>query len=137
MRSRYPFELITPKNDDSMNSTFGHRDAVDKDTAVVTIHPADAARRNITNGTLVRISNGRGSCDLRARVSDDVRRGVVSVRSMRWNKRFANSFGLNQLTSERLTDIGGGPTFYSCLVDIAPTFLSDDSALPPAADIAP
>ena len=29
LRSKYPLELISPKNDDSMNSTFGHRDSVD------------------------------------------------------------------------------------------------------------
>ncbi len=33
LRRKYPFELITPKNDDSMNSTFGHRDEVDRETA--------------------------------------------------------------------------------------------------------
>jgi hypothetical protein len=25
---------------------------------------------------------------------------------------------VNALTSDRLTDIGGGPTFYSCLVEV-------------------
>jgi hypothetical protein len=25
---------------------------------------------------------------------------------------------VNALTSERLTDIGGGPTFYTCLVEV-------------------
>lgn len=120
LRSWFPLELITPKNDDSMNSTFGHRESVDEQTAVLTIHPVDAAKRKIYEGTLVQVSSERGSCELTARVSDDVIPGVVSARSMRWNKRFRNSFGLNQLTSERLTDIGGGPTFYSCLVEVKP-----------------
>jgi hypothetical protein len=26
---------------------------------------------------------------------------------------------VNALTSDRLTDMGGGPTFYSCLVEVA------------------
>ncbi len=26
MRAHYPLELVSSKNDDSMNSTFGHRD---------------------------------------------------------------------------------------------------------------
>jgi anaerobic selenocysteine-containing dehydrogenase len=33
LRARYPLELISPKNDDSMNSTFGDRDSVDLQTA--------------------------------------------------------------------------------------------------------
>jgi anaerobic selenocysteine-containing dehydrogenase len=36
LRRKYPLELISPKNDDSMNSTFGHRDAVDLQTATWT-----------------------------------------------------------------------------------------------------
>jgi anaerobic selenocysteine-containing dehydrogenase len=32
---QYPFELITGKNDDSMNSTFGNRADVDRQTALL------------------------------------------------------------------------------------------------------
>ena len=39
-----PLELISPKNDDSMNSTFGHRDAVDRQTAV--LHLSRGRRRS-------------------------------------------------------------------------------------------
>ena len=47
LRRKYPFELISPKNDDSMNSTFGHRDAVDRETATLHLNAADAARLGI------------------------------------------------------------------------------------------
>jgi anaerobic selenocysteine-containing dehydrogenase len=116
---RYPLELISGKNDDSMNSTFGHRDAVDRQTAILFIHPADAQSRGIREGMLVQASNERGECWFEARVSLDVPRGVVRVPSVRWNKRSLAGLGLNRLTSERLTDFGGGPTFYSCLVEVA------------------
>ena len=69
----------------------------------------------------MRVFNARGDCRLRARVSCDVRPGVLSTRSMRWERfggRTVN--GINQLTSQRLTDIGGGATFFSCLVDVEP-----------------
>lgn len=116
---RYPLELISGKNDDSMNSTLGHRDAVDRQTAILFIHPADAQPRGIGDGMLVHAFNDRGSCWFSARVSEDVPSGVVRVPSVRWNKRSPAGFGLNRLTSERLTDFGGGPTFYSCLVEVA------------------
>jgi hypothetical protein len=35
---------------------------------------------------------------------------------VRWGKRSPEKRNVNALTSERLTDAGGGPTFYSCLV---------------------
>jgi anaerobic selenocysteine-containing dehydrogenase len=43
---------------------------------------------------------------------------VVSAPSVRWPKNAPNGRGINALTSERLTDQGGGPTFYSCLVQV-------------------
>jgi anaerobic selenocysteine-containing dehydrogenase len=118
LAARYPLELITPKNDDSLNSTFGHRDGVDRQTAVVSLHPADAARRGISTGDRVRVFNGRGSCELVAEVGDAVPAGVARSPSVRWNKRAPDRHNVNVLTSDRLTDIGGGPVFYSCLVEV-------------------
>ena len=118
LRDRYPLELISPKNDDSMNSTFGHRDEVDLQTATIDMHPADAARRGIRDADSVRAFNDRGSCVLEARVDGTVPEGVVCTRSVRWGKRSPGSRNVNALTSERLTDAGGGPTFYSCLVEV-------------------
>jgi anaerobic selenocysteine-containing dehydrogenase len=47
-----------------------------------------------------------------------VRQGVVLAPSVRWSKLASDHRGINALTSDRLTDLGGGPTFYSCLVDV-------------------
>ncbi len=119
LRQKYPLELISGKNDDSMNSTFGYRDEVDKQTSLLSIHPADAAQRNIVDGALVRVWNDRGECRLRAKVNGDVPPGVLRARSLGWAKTAHDRRSINHLTSERLTDMGGGPTFYSCLVEIA------------------
>jgi len=43
---------------------------------------------------------------------------------MRWSNESASRRVVNLLTSERLTDIGDGPTFYSCLVDLRPAVCS-------------
>jgi anaerobic selenocysteine-containing dehydrogenase len=114
----YPLELISPKNDDSMNSTFGYRAAADAETSVLTVHPDDAQPRGIASGDSVRIYNGRGQCVLRACVAPAVKPGVVSAPSVRWNRLAPDRRNVNVLTSERLTDKGGGPTFYSCLVQV-------------------
>lgn len=116
--SKYPLELISPKNDDSMNSTFGHRDAVDRQTATLEMHPDDAAARGIQDADSVRAFNERGSCVLQARVDGSVRPGVVCAPSVRWAKRSPGRRNVNAVTSDRLTDAGGGPTFYSCLVQV-------------------
>jgi anaerobic selenocysteine-containing dehydrogenase len=120
LRARYPLELISAKNDDNMNSTFGHRAVVDEQASKVTIHPLDATARGLSEGVLVRLFNDRGSCYRSVAVSDRVKPGVVHSHGVRWNKTSHCGLGINQLTSDRLTDLGAGATFYSCLVEIAP-----------------
>ena len=119
LRQKFPLELITAKNDDSMNSTFGYRAEVDQQTSLLSMHPSDAAHRNIADGAWVRVWNERGECHLRAKVNGDVQPGVVRARALGWAKNSSAGTGLNHLTSDRLTDIGGGPTFFSCLVEVA------------------
>ena len=116
--ARYPLELISPKNDDSMNSTFGNLPDTDHQTSVLKIHAGDAAPRGISTGDQVRIFNDRGSCLLRAKIDTRVAPGVVCAPSTRWAKKSPAFRNVNALTSERLTDQGGGPTFYSCLVQV-------------------
>ncbi len=118
LRKRYPLEMVSSKNDDSMNSTFGNRDAVDKQTSVLHIAMEDAERRGIRTGDLVRAFNERGSLLLTAEVDGVVGNGVVRAPAVRWAKKSKAGRSANALTSERLTDIGGGPTFYSCLVEV-------------------
>jgi anaerobic selenocysteine-containing dehydrogenase len=118
LRARFPLELISPKHDDSMNSTFGNRPENDAATATLHIEAADAAARGIASGDQVRVYNDRGACLLRAQVDGVVRRGVVCVPSVRWASMAPDRRSVNALTSERLTDKGGGPTLYSCLVQV-------------------
>ena len=118
LRDRFPLELISPKNDDSMNSTFGHRDTVDRQTATLHLHAEDAAPRGIQTADSVRVYNDRGSCVLMAQVDGTVRPGVICAPSVRWSRRSPRKRGVNALTSPRLTDAGGGPVFYSCLVEV-------------------
>jgi anaerobic selenocysteine-containing dehydrogenase len=118
LRRRYPLELISPKNDDSMNSTFGYRDAVDLSTATVHVSATDAAVRGIHTSDRVRVFNDRGSCALNACVDDSVAAGVVCAPAVRWGKRAPGKRNVNAVVSDRLTDAGGSPTFYSCLVEL-------------------
>lgn len=118
LRARYPLELISAKSDDSMNSTFGNQAAARSQTSVIFLHETDAAPRGIVTGDRVRIYNGRGSCLATADVNGSVRKGVAWAPSTRWNKLSPDGHNVNVLTSDRLTDIGGGATFYSCLVEV-------------------
>jgi anaerobic selenocysteine-containing dehydrogenase len=122
LRARFPLELISSKSHDSMNSTFGNEGSPQSQTSTLFLHDDDARARGIGNGDLVRVFNDRGSCTLVAGVNGPstglVRQGVVLAPSVRWSKLAPDHRSINALTSDRLTDLGGGPTFYSCLVDV-------------------
>ena len=79
----------------------------------VTLAAADAAARGIAAGDRVRVHNARGSLELRARVGDDVREGVVAVPHGYWGDRCANL-----LTRDELADLGGGSSVYSTQVEV-------------------
>ena len=118
LRSRFPLELISPKGDNNVNSTFSSRPENASLQGCLTLHPADAAARGIEPNDAVRVFNDRGECELTARVESTVGEGVVCVRSTRWLRLSQDRRGINMLTSQRVTDKGGGPTFYSCLVQV-------------------
>jgi len=79
---------------------------------------ADAEPRGIREGDWVRVFNDRGEVRLRAKVNGEVQPGVVAAR-LNWAALSPDGKSINALTSEILTDIGGGATFYSCLVQVA------------------
>jgi anaerobic selenocysteine-containing dehydrogenase len=119
---RYPLEFLGRKADNYMNSTFanleGHRKMEARKTGILEIHADDARPRNISSGDQVRIFNDRGSLQLTAHVNGSVPPGVVSAQ-LDWAKFHDDNTNINALTSERLTDLGAGATFYSALVQVA------------------
>lgn len=118
---RYPLEFLPRKNDNYMNSTFanldGHRKMEARLNQVLEIHPLDAEARGIGNGDVVRVFNDRGWVVLTAKINGDLPTGVVAGR-LDWAKLSREAVNVNVLTSERVTDIGGGATFYSTLVEV-------------------
>jgi anaerobic selenocysteine-containing dehydrogenase len=84
-------------------------------TPFVEIHPADAAERGIQDGDTVVVENGRGWCQLRAVVTDGIRRGVVASPKGRW-QAFNDGRNINFVTSDALGDMEGQSTFHSTRV---------------------
>jgi len=118
--ARYPLAIISPPARNFLNSTFVNVASL-RDTEgepSLQIHPADAAARGITDGVRVRVFNDRGELRLAARVTDRARPGVVVALSIWWKKLAADGRNANELTGQALTDIGRGPTFYDCRVEV-------------------
>jgi anaerobic selenocysteine-containing dehydrogenase len=83
----------------------------------IEMHPADAAARGIGEGDPVRMWNDRGALELKAMLNASLPQGVVAGK-LDWGKLSAGGANVNALTSERLTDLGAGATFYSTLVEV-------------------
>ncbi|MGD0443199.1 MAG: molybdopterin-dependent oxidoreductase [Edaphobacter sp.] len=117
----YPLEFLPRKADNYMNSTFAnlppHQRMESRTAGVLEMNRTDAAVRAIETGDEIEVFNGRGSLALKALVNAQVSAGVVAAR-LDWNKLSDGGRNVNALTSETLTDIGGGPTFYSTLVEV-------------------
>lgn len=69
---------------------------------VVSMHSRDLAERAVDDGALARVSTPRGSIVVRARASDEMRRGDAFL-PMHWGGRFVANAGVNALTV-RATD---------------------------------
>ena len=65
------------------------------------------------------VSNHRGTYRCKSSVGERALLGVVNGLGIWWRKLGAYGPNVNELTSQRLTDIGRGPTFYDCLVEVA------------------
>jgi anaerobic selenocysteine-containing dehydrogenase len=118
---RYPLMLISPPAHSFLNSSFVNvaslRRAAGKPT--LEIHAEDARTRGIEPGVRVRVGNDRGTFTAEAVISDKVRPGVVSAPSIWWGKLTEDGTNANQTTSQALTDIGRGATFYDNAVEVA------------------
>jgi formate dehydrogenase major subunit len=78
----YPYILTTNRvlehyNAGTMTRRTPNVDIVYEDLLV--IHPEDAARHNIAEGDWVCIESARGKVDIKARISDEVKEGVLST----------------------------------------------------------
>ena len=118
--NRYPLAMISPPARNFLNSSFVNVKSLQEieREPLVEIHAADAAARGIVTGAVVRVFNDRGEYRCKAQVSDRARPGVMNGLGVWWRKLGLDGTNVNQLTSQKLTDIGRGPTFYDCLVDV-------------------
>jgi anaerobic selenocysteine-containing dehydrogenase len=95
---------------------------------VLEMHEMDAQSRGIVSGQIVRVFNDRGSYACKAVVNRRAREGVVNGLGVWWRKLGVAGTNVNELTHQRLTDIGRAPSFYDCLVQVQPALSSDAHA---------
>jgi anaerobic selenocysteine-containing dehydrogenase len=117
----FPLAMISPPARNFLNSSFVNvkslRDI--EGEPVLEMHALDASARGIASGDTVKVFNTRGEYLVKAEVSARARPGVVNGMGIWWRKLGLAGTNVNQLTSQHLTDLGRGPVFYDCLVEVA------------------
>ncbi len=120
--AQYPLAMISPPARNFLNSSFVNvkslRDM--EGEPLLEISAQDAAARGIADGSIVRVFNERGSYHCKAQLSPRARPGVIHGLGIWWRKMGLQGTNVNELTSQRLTDMGRGPVFYDCLVQVEP-----------------
>lgn len=117
----YPLNFLPRKHKDSLNSSYGHLPVMrrqEHDARTLEMHPQDAAVRNLQEGMTVRVFNDRGAFTLPVKISHNVAPGTVSTFWGWWDKLSGGQGNVNNVTSAKLTDLGGGATFYDCRVQV-------------------
>jgi anaerobic selenocysteine-containing dehydrogenase len=116
----YPLIMISPPSRNFLNSTFVNIESLRRTEPepIAFMHPHDAQARSIANGQMIAMFNDRGRCQVKVNISERARAGVVVVPSIWWHKLSVNFKNVNVLTNQRLTDLGRGPTFYDCAIQV-------------------
>ena len=113
----YPLQLLTCKTRERIHSQFGNLNCIQEveRPRVLDIHPEDATQRDLKEGQVARISNGRGSAEAIVHLNPGIRKGVVHVIEGRC---VPGDPWMNLVTDDGVTDMGYGATFYECRVEV-------------------
>ena len=116
----FPLVFVSPPNHFFLNSSFAGVSSLKAKARepFLEINRKDAEDRGISDGDLVMIQNGQGCVSIKAKVLDSVLPGVVVSAGLWWKDDYINGSGVNALTPDDLSDIGGGATFFSSQVEV-------------------
>ncbi len=116
----FPLRLQSAPNRYALNSSFYEQDALRaKQTCMLLMmHPDDADKRNLIDGQEVNVFNTLGQVSFFLRVSERTPPGTVVSEGVWWLEFVPGDWGVNALTSQRLTDSGRGSTLYDVTVEV-------------------
>ena len=120
--AEFPLRLISPPGPFIINTSMGNVPSVIKMSGgepQVVVNPLDAQGAGVNDGERIQIVSPNGSILRKVIVSEDTQPGVLIALGQWWPKLAPDGKSLNDLTSERLTDLGGGSTFGNPVVRIA------------------
>ncbi|HSN14412.1 MAG TPA: molybdopterin-dependent oxidoreductase, partial [Anaeromyxobacteraceae bacterium] len=115
-----PLRLVTAPALHTLNSTFMERPELRERNGGMSLQlsPGDAAARGLREGQRVVAWNDLGEATFLLRVTPRVPPGVAVAEGVWWLAHAPGARNVNALTSQRLTDLGAGSTFYDNRIDV-------------------
>ena len=115
-----PFSLMTAPALLGLNSSFQERDDLRERQGGMRLlmNPDDARTRGLGDGDPVLAFNDLGEVRFQLSLTPKVPGGLVVAEGVWWRVFAPGDRTVNALTSQRLTDQGGGSTFYDNRVDV-------------------
>jgi anaerobic selenocysteine-containing dehydrogenase len=116
----YSFRLMTSPSFYALNSSFREREDLRKKEKAMFLqmNSSDAEAKGMREGDSVIAFNQLGEVSFILRVTPKVPSGVVVAEGVWWLNHCPGPRSVNALTFQRLTDQGGGSTFYDNTVDV-------------------
>jgi anaerobic selenocysteine-containing dehydrogenase len=117
-----PFRLVVPPARGFLNTTFTETptSAGREGEPRVLIHPADADRLGLVDGTFVVLANDRGRVLLRARTAETAQPGVIIVEGNWPSSAYPGAIGINTLIGADPVPPNGGAAFHDSAVQVLP-----------------
>jgi anaerobic selenocysteine-containing dehydrogenase len=114
-QERFPLALVSASNNKMISSTLGEFNYPE---LWLTLHPADAAARGISDGDEVRVFNELGEVRCRARIDDRMRDGVCGLPKGAWRNSSRNGQTSTALCPQHVNEVGGGACFNDARVQV-------------------
>ncbi len=120
LRAKYPIQVLSCATHHFIGGSFQivPRLQAMQSRPTVELSPEDAAQRGVKDGDLVRLYNDRGETYCFAVIIEGMLSGMCVTQKQYKGSNTPGGLNANALNSERLTDFGRSPTFYSCLAEI-------------------
>ncbi|MDH4247471.1 MAG: molybdopterin-dependent oxidoreductase [Deltaproteobacteria bacterium] len=126
--ARHTFTLISPASALRISSTFGGLPGSDA-TPSLEMHPQDAARLGLFDGSLVRVWNEQGQVFLTLDITDRVPQGVVSSEKGAWIRTSPNGQTVAALAPPHHADLCGGACYNDAQVEVAAAPLGSEDGM--------
>jgi anaerobic dimethyl sulfoxide reductase subunit A len=117
---RYPLQLITPKSPHRTHSQGSNIPELrERDPHALSMHPVDAALREVFDGDLVVLSSAQGRMRVQVRLSGDLMPGVVSLPEGIWVDLDAEGVDIGGAANTLTSTVGTAPGL-ACIMHAVP-----------------